>query len=169
MRDGVPRQARRALVLEGAHTTRTMLTGLLKSAGFAHIQGFAETGPATIAASRERFELIIVGLALGRTTGIELCRTVRVTPAHVNRNAAMLVVSAWGAAGAIQTARDAGVTAFLIKPFTTAAFCARVARALSDARPFVESPSYYGPDRRTADSASYRGRDRRNGQAAHYV
>jgi two-component system chemotaxis response regulator CheY len=49
----------------------------------------------------------------------------------------------------VKDARDAGINAFLAKPASVQAIMSRVLWVLSDARPFIRSEHYAGPDRRT--------------------
>jgi two-component system, chemotaxis family, chemotaxis protein CheY len=49
----------------------------------------------------------------------------------------------------VKDARDAGINAFLAKPASVQAIMSRVLWVLSDARPFIQSERYTGPDRRT--------------------
>jgi len=49
----------------------------------------------------------------------------------------------------VKDARDAGINAFLAKPASVQAIMSRVLWVLSDARPFIQSEHYAGPDRRT--------------------
>ena len=48
----------------------------------------------------------------------------------------------------VKDARDAGINAFLAKPASVQAIMSRVLWVLSDARPFIQSERYVGPDRR---------------------
>jgi len=49
----------------------------------------------------------------------------------------------------VKDARDAGINAFLAKPASVQSIMSRVLWVLSDARPFIESETYSGPDRRS--------------------
>lgn len=49
----------------------------------------------------------------------------------------------------VKDARDAGINSFLAKPASVQAIMSHVLWVLSDARPFIQSERYTGPDRRT--------------------
>jgi hypothetical protein len=61
----------------------------------------------------------------------------------------------------VLAARDAGVTEFLVKPFTVTGLLRRIEALIFQARPFVRSPTYFGPDRRRRADPNYRGVERR--------
>jgi len=48
----------------------------------------------------------------------------------------------------IETARDAGITEFLAKPFTAKGLHTRLVNLIEQPRPFVRTSTFFGPDRR---------------------
>ena len=62
----------------------------------------------------------------------------------------------------VTEARDAGVTEFLIKPFSMNDLKTRIVAILKHPRTFIEVSDYFGPDRRRADREFY-GDDQRGG------
>jgi DNA-binding response OmpR family regulator len=73
----------------------------------------------------------------------------------------MLVISGQGQRQTIEAARDAGADGFLIKPVSTGAVAAKVKRLLWERQPYIESDSYFGPDRRRRRDDAYEGPERR--------
>jgi DNA-binding response OmpR family regulator len=65
----------------------------------------------------------------------------------------------------VKDARDAGINAFLAKPASVQAIMSRVLWVLSDARPFIETERYVGPDRRMR-SQEHEGDERRQAPLA---
>ena len=61
----------------------------------------------------------------------------------------------------IVAARDAGVTEFLKKPLSANVIGLRLMQTLENPRPFVEAPTYAGPDRRRTTRTG--GPERRGG------
>jgi DNA-binding response OmpR family regulator len=57
-------------------------------------------------------------------------------------------------------ARDAGVSEFLVKPFTTKSLYQRIVHLIERPRQFVRSGEYFGPDRRRRVE-DFAGEDRR--------
>ncbi len=64
----------------------------------------------------------------------------------------------------MQEARDAGVTEFLVKPFTAHDLARRIAHVINKPRDFIETQDFFGPDRRRrqADESGYTGVKRRD-------
>ena len=61
----------------------------------------------------------------------------------------------------INAARDRGVTEFLCKPVTAKAILSRLNAVIMEPRPFMSSPTYFGPDRRRVRVEGYGGPLRR--------
>ena len=63
----------------------------------------------------------------------------------------------------VQSARDAGANEIMIKPITGAAMRDKLITIVENPREFVESKSFFGPDRRRqrVNSKGYNGSDRR--------
>jgi two-component system chemotaxis response regulator CheY len=59
-------------------------------------------------------------------------------------------------------ARDAGVTEFLVKPFTARDLYRRLYQIIERPRQFVRSEDFFGPDRRRKGAADYQGPLRRD-------
>ncbi len=62
----------------------------------------------------------------------------------------------------IKRARDVGVNAVLAKPVSLEHLHRRITSVVAEARPYIKTQAFFGPDRRRRDDDSYRGRDRRN-------
>ena len=65
-------------------------------------------------------------------------------------------------ADVIEEARDAGVTEFLVKPFTANDIARRITHVINRPRDFIETQDFFGPDRRRRrDDTTYKGPLRR--------
>jgi hypothetical protein len=58
---------------------------------------------------------------------------------------------------------DSGITEFLAKPIAAKALYERVLSVVLSPRPFIQTKSYFGPDRRRSAVSSYSGPERRKG------
>jgi CheY-like chemotaxis protein len=65
----------------------------------------------------------------------------------------IVLLSAHASAKALETARRAGVSEVVIKPFTIAALLKRLVTSMTQSRGFVVCESYVGPDRRWCERA----------------
>jgi DNA-binding response OmpR family regulator len=63
-------------------------------------------------------------------------------------------------------ARDAGVTEFLVKPFTARDMYRRISQIVERPREFVKSEDFFGPDRRRTKRSDYEGPLRREEDAS---
>jgi len=98
--------------------------------------------------------------------GLELTRSIRraaVIPDRMvpNPQVPVVMLTASRSRRDVEVARHAGVTEFLIKPFTPAAVISRIQLVISRPRPFVVSERYVGPDRRRRADGAYGGPLRR--------
>ena len=57
----------------------------------------------------------------------------------------------------VEKARDAGITEFLVKPFTSEDLYKRVHQIIEKPRQFVESDGFFGPDRRRRVDDNFKG------------
>jgi CheY-like chemotaxis protein len=106
-------------------------------------------------------DIVILDYLLGDTDGTDFCRQVRTSPDSPAPYVPVIMLTGHSEKSRVQTARDAGVTEFCVKPVTAADLLRKVAAVIDRPRPFVRSPSYFGPDRRRAANAEYAGPERR--------
>lgn len=92
--------------------------------------------------------------------GSHFVRAVRSLEDGVLARTPLIMMAAQANVMRVEDARDAGINAFLAKPASVQAIMSRVLWVLSDARPFIQSEHYTGPDRRTRTLA-HEGGERR--------
>lgn len=100
--------------------------------------------------AKEQVDLLIIDWTSTTANGIDVVRDIRQDPSSRARE--VLVLSARVEREAIETARDAGVNEYLIKPFSTASLLASIHVIAFTPRSFVVSKGYVGPDRRLKSS-----------------
>lgn len=69
-------------------------------------------------------------------------------PTSPERYVPVVVVASYGGPGDVMRARDSGATEFMLRPFSKEVVASRLRAIVKVPRPFVESDSYFGPDRR---------------------
>jgi DNA-binding response OmpR family regulator len=94
--------------------------------------------------------------------GIELTKLIRRDPASPNRLAPIILVTGFSAVGRVGVARDAGITEFMVKPFSANDLAKRLAYVINKPRDFIDAPAYFGPDRRRRKNPDYPGPYRRD-------
>jgi len=93
--------------------------------------------------------------------GIEMTRMMRDQKSSVNPFVPIIMVSGHSERAKVMAARDAGVTEYMMRPFTVGSLAARLESALITPRPFVESAGYIGPCRRRRAISGFSGPYRR--------
>lgn len=125
-----------------------ILTQIFFGFGARNYQGATTFEEASGIASRHTLDLVVLELKLKDSDGLDLIRWIRRSSLEQNRAVPMIALSANGASDTVMAARDAGVNYFILKPVTPEGLIDRILRVLADTRPFVETDSYIGPDRR---------------------
>lgn len=94
--------------------------------------------------------------------GLDLVKRIRNGEAgDEQRRTPIVMVTNRNTAGAVETARNAGVDEFVLRPFSTAILTRRAVEVRDNKREFVESAQYVGPDRRRHKAPDYDGPRRR--------
>jgi CheY-like chemotaxis protein len=151
----------RFLLVDDNIYMRRMLRSLLT--GFdARIIHEAEDGAAGLEAIRIQMpDIVIADWEMPMLDGIEMTRFVRQSATSVNPFLPIIMMTGHAEKKRVLTARDAGVTEFLVKPISAHALYNRVLNIVANPRPFVRTKSYFGPDRRRMTKDGYRGPERR--------
>ncbi len=105
-------------------------------------------------------DLLILDLEMPRD-GLSALRQVRTAPNSPNRQLAVIMMTGLTTHDRIVAMRDAGANEILAKPLTSAKLLGRIQNILVSPRPFIDEPSYTGPDRRRVHAGPYSGPLRR--------
>jgi two-component system chemotaxis response regulator CheY len=106
------------LVVDDYATMRRIIANLLNEIGFKDVEEAAD-GASALAKLRERsYGLVISDWNMAPMTGLDLLREVRADPAL--KKLPFVMVTAEGKAEKVVAAKEAGVSNYLIKPFTAA-------------------------------------------------
>lgn len=106
-------------------------------------------------------DIVITDWDMEPVDGIHLTRLIRTDPLSPNRKTPVIMVSSFNDEEHISTARDTGVTEYVIKPFSARDLAVRLDAVINQPRPFIDVPSYFGPERRRRKSNRYKGLLRR--------
>lgn len=102
-------------------------------------------------------DIVITDWLMEPMDGLELIKKIRKDPRSKNPMVPIIMITGYSALKRVQTARDYGVTEFLVKPFTAKAIAARLNHIIDKPRGFVEADEYFGPDRRRKRDPNYQG------------
>jgi two-component system, chemotaxis family, chemotaxis protein CheY len=97
----------------------------------------------------------------GEMDGIAFVEWVRKNPASRNVFVPIVMVTAQSEEWKVMRARDAGVTEFLVKPFSAKTMARRITVVVEYPRQFVRTDDFFGPDRRRHKMSNYAGEERR--------
>lgn len=140
----------RVLIADRDTRTASLVHRVLFSFGFQSIEMATRRDQLFDLLTRKHFDLIITEWQLPTTDGISLTRTIRQTKHHpsLRRDVPVIMLTAQADKDAVLVARDAGVTEFLVKPFSARTLSHRLTQVIDNPRAFVEAPGFTGPCRR---------------------
>lgn len=155
-----PLERVRILIVDSDQEIRSLTRDMLNSIGILQVY-LANDGSRAFGELRERpFDIVITERRMEGLDGIELTRMIRTAADSANPHIPILMTTAAPSLQDVTEARDAGVTEFLIKPFSVDSLRKRLIATLENPREFIEVESYYGPDRRRTVK-DFRGEDMR--------
>ncbi|MBY0432316.1 MAG: response regulator [Rhodospirillales bacterium] len=127
----------RVVLADGNRGMRRSVRGLLAELGVGDVIEVSDGAEAWERLRQVTPDLIVTELAMAPLNGLDLVRLVRGTPGSMVRYVPILMVSAYTQTSMVERARDAGIDAFIAKPFPRGLFLARVARLLEARRIMV--------------------------------
>lgn len=109
-------------------------------------------------------DLIVTDWMMREMDGISMTRLIRSSPRSKNQFVPIIMMTGFSEKRRVIQARDAGVTEFLVKPFSAKDMYRRIEEIIERPRQFVRSDDFFGPDRRRRRDPSYHGPFRREGE-----
>ena len=151
----------RVLLVDDNQHMRAIVMAVLHGVGLTLIRE-ARDGSDALEALREwPADLAIVDFQMFPLDGVEFTRLVRNSPDSANPYLPIIMMTGHSERSRVMEARDAGVTEFVAKPVTAKAVLERINAVIYHPRPFVRSPSYFGPERRRRQDPVHAGPWRR--------
>lgn len=151
----------KVLIIEDNWHMRALAKSLLSAFGVEQIDAVADAEAGYALFVQNKHDLIIVDWMLDPMDGIEFTRLVRGDKQSPNPFVPIIMMTGYSEKKRVIEARDAGVTEFLVKPFTSRSLFARIEQIIERPRQFVRAPEYFGPDRRRLRNGPYDGSERR--------
>ncbi len=147
------------LILEKTKFMRDTLSSVLRGLGVSNLRAAADLGEAFRLFSSSAPDIVFSDWC-PRLDGIDFLRLVRQHPSSPNPYVPVIMVTANTEAHHILTARDNGMTEYLVKPFTATGVYKYVRAVVEKERAFVKHSSFFGPNRRRRN-LPHEGEDRR--------
>lgn len=139
-----------------------LVVSVLETLGVGRILKVADGAEAFRVFCAENPDIVISDWHMTPVSGIELVKEIRKNPKSPNRTVPIIMMTGFGALPRVAEARDSGVTEFLVKPFSANDLARRIAYVINKPRDFIETPDYFGPDRRRRVIENYAGPFRRD-------
>ncbi|WP_395672425.1 response regulator [Phenylobacterium sp.] len=155
-------RALRLLIVDDNRNAAEIVKSVLASVGASQMDFATTAEKAFEMLCADPYDALIVDQNLGKgDEGTLLVKKIRTDPQSPNPYLRILMLTGYTEQRRVKAARDAGVSEFLSKPFTIVGLLKRMEALINSPRPFVRSPTYFGPDRRRRQDAEYRGAERR--------
>lgn len=148
------------LIVDSNHLSADLARDLLHTMGALTVFVAHSYDEAVKTLQTREIDVLLTELHLPPKNGLDLIREIRSGKTGGARQMPILVMSALSAKEHVFDARDAGVTEFIAKPYGVEGFYRRMVGIIAHPRAFVDSDSYFGPDRRRRQ-LPYDGPDRR--------
>lgn len=157
----MPRNKVTALIVEDNTHMLRLLAAMVRAFGIEDVSTAHDSIEALEILKINPIDLAIVDFKLPVLDGLEFTEMVRKSPDSANPFLPIIMVSAYAERSRIIAARDAGVNEFCAKPINAQTLFSRLQSVVNKPRAFINSPDYFGPDRRRRDDPHYRGPERR--------
>jgi len=142
------------LVVEDTLPMQKLLVSVLDALGIKNVTTAQHGEDAFKLFCNNNHDIILTDWLMNPMDGIGLTRLIRKSPLSPNRMVPIILITGFSAWQRVEEARDAGVTEFLVKPFTANDLARRVAHVINKPRDFIESQDFFGPDRRRRKDVS---------------
>jgi CheY-like chemotaxis protein len=111
----------------------------------------------------QQIDILLCDVKLPPHGGLKLTRAIRRNAKNENRTVPILMMASDTRVRTVKDARDAGANMVVAKPMSPENIYDRLAWIAFNARPFVDTPTYFGPDRRFKTEGYPAGVGRRKG------
>ncbi len=121
---------------------------VLKGFGFQKVMAVRSGKRAISLMERETIDLLICEWDMEEMSGLEVIEAIRSNKTPCPRDLPIIMLTGQSEQHHVLSARDTGVTEYLIKPFTAKTLSHRLIQVIDNPRLFVQSGRFIGPDRR---------------------
>ena len=154
------------LVVDDNSHMRFLVRSVLYALGVRRIKEATDGADAYVRLGTCAADVVICDWQMSPIDGLEFVRLVRTGTDSPNPFIPVILLTAHTEAKRVVAARDAGITEFLVKPFSAHELYSRIRSVIEHPRPFIRAKSYFGPDRRRRQDPDYTGPERRTQDAA---
>lgn len=140
----------RVLLADRDRRTATLVASVLNSFGFKRVDVAVSGEEALKLLETARFDLIVTEWNMSPTNGLELVKAIRQAKddQRIRRDVPIIMLTAKAELDDVRSARDAGITEFIVKPFSARTISDRLIQVVDNPRSFIDAEGFKGPDRR---------------------
>ena len=136
------------LVADPNAYARRITNGILRGFGANKVLEVEQTLSLFQVLSGQKIDILLCDTRLPPHGGLMLTRTIRRNANNENRTIPILLMSSDTGESTIKNARDAGANIVVAKPMSPKSLYDRLAWIAFNPRPFIDTATYFGPDRR---------------------
>lgn len=152
----------RILIVDDMMPMLTLTKSILNIFGFKQVFTASNSEEAFELVIKHDPDLIITDWIMEPMDGLELTKKIRREPLVPNPYVPIIMMTGFSSRFRVESARDTGITEFLVKPFSSRDLYNRVVQIIEKPRQFVEAGEFFGPDRRRKRGKDYAGPRRRD-------
>jgi len=149
------------LVAEDNEFARGIVREVLKALGATRIHYAGDGREALQTCHDFNIDIALVDWEMPVLNGLDFLKMIRTSSSSPDPYLPIIMMTAHGEYNYVLRARDAGVTEYLIKPYSAKQILSRLRAVIENPRDFVKTPTYFGPDRRRRNDPKYKGQERR--------
>jgi CheY-like chemotaxis protein len=125
-----------------------IVVGLLRSFGAAYVTEVRNSFDAIQILNSQKVDIVLCDDKLPPHGGLQVTHAIRRKADNENRTVPILIMAGDTRESMIKVARDAGANMVIAKPLSPASLYDRLTWVAFNPRQFVDTATYYGPDRR---------------------
>ncbi len=137
--------ATRVLVVDDEHFMRKVVRTLLMSMGIGTVFEAADGLDGLEQIRRERPDVVIVDWNMPQLDGPGFVRLVRSPATFAYPEVPLIMLTGHGERSRVLEAMQLGVNEYLLKPVSSHSLQERLVAVLTNPRPIIQRPGYYGP------------------------
>ena len=136
------------LVADPNSYARRIINGMLRGFGANKILEVENSTGLFQSLTGQKIDILLCDARLPPHGGLMLTRTIRRNADNENRTMPILLMSSDTSETIVKQARDAGANMVVAKPMSPSSMYERLSWIAFNPRPFIDTATYFGPDRR---------------------
>ena len=136
------------LIADPNSYARRIVNGMLRGFGANKVLEVENSTGLFQALTGQKIDILLCDTRLPPHGGLMLTRTIRHNADNENRTLPIMLMSSDASEAMVKEARDAGANMVVAKPLSPSSIYDRLSWIAFNPRPFIDTASYFGPDRR---------------------